>query len=166
MASIVEQLKQGYCDVHHRGYDLKQVDFPDYIANIADCLFDEEQVVENLKKDGILLNMIHLGLSEFVVKFRAAVRPSDTSDKPKEIWAEEQEARMRGKEYVPALLPNPDERKSNKSASKIAAEVHRKMAIGLAQTGMDWSTAKTVLVNGGATELEELESIFTRAIEG
>lgn len=165
MANIVSQLRSGKADVHHRGTDLKDVEFPSYIIKAAEVAYDEDKLVQTLKEEGILLNMLHLGMSEYVVKWRANVRPTDNSEKPKEILDEESAARERGRTFVPGLLPNPDEVKTSKTAGKAVAEVGRKMAIGLAQTGMDWSTAKTVLENAGLKP-DELESIFARTLEG
>lgn len=165
MANIVSQLRSGKADVHHRGTDLKDVEFPSYIVKAAEVAYDEDKLVETLKNEGILLNMLHLGMSEYVVKWRANVRPSDNSEKPKEILDEETDARERGRTFVPSLLPNPDEVKTSKSTSKALDEAGRKMAISFAQAKVPWDSAAGIM-RGAGFKAEKYQDIYERALLG
>jgi hypothetical protein len=165
MANIIEQLRSGKADVHHRGYTLKNVNFPSYIPDVAKVLFDKEALVEVLEDNGILLELLHLGISEYVVKWRACVRPTDTNEKPKEIADERDDAMKRGRFFKPNLLPNPDEVKASKGVSRAVAEHSRKLVISMAQVEVPWEQVEKALEKSGVDPVDYAD-IYERALEG
>lgn len=77
--NIHQQIISGHAVVKH-GKEVKQLPFPTWLADMGGCLQDSEGMLENLKKEGLLLPFLHAGLTAVVIEWRAHVRPEE--DKP------------------------------------------------------------------------------------
>jgi hypothetical protein len=112
--NIRKQLNEGRIAVENKGRS-DQVNLPGWMRNAAQVGLDNEnELVEQLREDGVLLSVLHAGLRDNVIQVRAKARAeTKNEDGSKTPWIDHASAES----HQPNPLPDPEKSKSKKSES-------------------------------------------------
>lgn len=104
--SIRAQLNAGKVEVEHKGQNA-EFELPMWMQLDNATLDDESALVEHLRQNGLLLPVLHNGLSQCVIGVRAVARPNPTKSEPNPDFPTS-ELRRKARQWEPNKLPSED----------------------------------------------------------
>lgn len=117
--SIRKQLNEGQVEVEHKGQK-DMFDLPEWLQLSNDVLDSEEKLIEHLREQGLLLAVLHQGLSQSVIGVRAVARPNVTKSDPDPAFPTAA-LRKRAASWKPNRLPSEDGGRLSKRDKAIKA---------------------------------------------
>ena len=104
--AIRTQLKEGVTEVTHEDQKAN-FELPEHLAEAYPYLDDKTALVKHFDEHGVLLEMLHQGISQEFVNVRAKARPNKTKQNPNPSL-DTAEQRRKAKDHRPGTLPAED----------------------------------------------------------